>query len=859
MTDEQIREELNRIRGTTDQITVVNNDTVCVRVLPAANFPRDIPDETAIEIFAGSQELLYYTCQYNYANEAHGNSVNRIRNYEAKMLYCPDSEVSPHSSTTIFSAKRNISSYGDIPCECLMPSGMEMSKNYITRTPWNDNDGVIEFDIKNYEKPASPKPDQFATKQRFIGRTNRLLGGIMIKQTKGIIKNCEQANSTNVLDGSKAEHYEHMHAKCMKRNVLKTSPYGVDPVFLSTSALYDTVALTKQMSSGAYYDKSDPSLFDNTTGAPFMFHYDHKSEGYVVWIDSNLDEAKALKWVEMLEEGFFITPETLSLDIVIPSFNPASNSLSLSKIQLQWETYGGISLSETSTVINLDTEDDAVGESGTSHRFYLTWMALVLMIFFDVCGELKQLYEEAKDNNWNPCSYFKSIWNILDWLNLIFFILMISRKINLIVAVQLVRQHAAARYNVYSDLRATANWLKPANYSNVDPRLEAHGHFGGMDQVTQHFSMYDKMETLSQNLSDVSLFCTLTMLFRFLKVLDFQPKLALVSATISKAAINLYYFFIVFLSQVGGFAVCGYLIFGKSSPYFSSPQNAITTCINMFMGDLDADGQMSETHLVFSWKIYYYSFLCITFFVLLNILLAIIVDAYVEVKDAATDSSSVSEDLIKILKNPNFCRTKQENREKLVQLLDPTRSTVVPRNKNDTSNDGGGGGGDEVRSMTAVAPEGSQDLENLKNRKKNKNKNKQADAGETKSIKVHNEVGPSHTVAFEISKEFLLRTFVGENDGAMKNEIDEMFRLLSSSKNSFDMHSNSDSDEDDDDLFNDLGHCEEIALKKRRSKQVLAYLVEKHLRKKQQDSKLRESRTVDDLGGDAAKFIPPGL
>ena len=93
----------------------------------------------------------------------------------------------------------------------------------------------------------------------------------------------------------------------------------------------------------------------------------------------------------------------------------------------------------------------------------------------------------------------------------------------------------------------------------------------------------------------------------------------------------------------------------------------------------------------------------------------------------------------------------------------------------------------------------------------------------------------------------------------MKNEIDEIFRLLSSSKNSFDMHSNSDSDEDDDDLFNDLGHCEEIALKKRRSKQVLAYLVEKHLRKKQQNSKLRESRTVDDLGGDAAKFIPPGL
>ena len=99
------------------------------------------------------------------------------------------------------------------------------------------------------------------------------------------------------------------------------------------------------------------------------------------------------------------------------------------------------------------------------------------MILFDVCGELVQLYQESKDNNWNPCSYFKSIWNILDWLNLIFFILMLNRKIDMIISVQSVRKNAAARYNIYNDLRAEANWLKLANYSNVDPRLEAHGKY----------------------------------------------------------------------------------------------------------------------------------------------------------------------------------------------------------------------------------------------------------------------------------------------------------------------------------------------------------------------------------------------
>ena len=54
---------------------------------------------------------------------------------------------------------------------------------------------------------------------------------------------------------------------------------------------------------------------------------------------------------------------------------------------------------------------------------------------------------------------------------------MLNRKIDMIISVQSVRKNAAARYNIYNDLRAEANWLKLANYSNVDPRLEAHGKY----------------------------------------------------------------------------------------------------------------------------------------------------------------------------------------------------------------------------------------------------------------------------------------------------------------------------------------------------------------------------------------------
>ena len=74
------------------------------------------------------------------------------------------------------------------------------------------------------------------------------------------------------------------------------------------------------------------------------------------------------------------------------------------------------------------------------------------------------------------------------------------------------------------------------------------------------------------------------MLLRFLKVLDFQPKLALISATISRAAINLFYFGAVFLSLVFGFSLAGFITFGKISIYFSTIGQSWTTCFNLFLG-----------------------------------------------------------------------------------------------------------------------------------------------------------------------------------------------------------------------------------------------------------------------------------
>ena len=107
-----------------------------------------------------------------------------------------------------------------------------------------------------------------------------------------------------------------------------------------------------------HYDTTNASLFDNVTGTPYMFFYDAHVQGFPIWLDSNLNQERAVEWVSMLEEGFFISAETVKLIVMVPIFNPLENTFALTTITFTWGTYGGIGVSESTTIVNLWLEDD---------------------------------------------------------------------------------------------------------------------------------------------------------------------------------------------------------------------------------------------------------------------------------------------------------------------------------------------------------------------------------------------------------------------------------------------------------------------------------------------------------------------
>lgn len=266
-----------------------------------------------------------------------------------------------------------------------------------------------------------------------------------------------------------------------------------------------------------------------------------------------------------------------------------------------------------------------------------------------------------------------------------------------------------------------------------------------------------------------------------------------------------------------GFSICGFITFGRYSSYFSTFGNSWTTCFNLFLGDTSPDGTMPD-NIAFGWKVYYYTYLLITFFILLNILLAIIVDAYVEVKDAGSSAAGVGTDIQKIMQNMTRlrCFANSSHQEKMFQTLDPSRMI------NDDSKI-------KKKNMTSVLPN---------NMDPGKKKAKKTLRKVRRIIKVKSEAG-NEMLTFKVSENFLMRSF-GTNNGQDSNQrkkcVQEILKLLGSEEVTFE-EPDSDIDENDNDVVSsemedDFAEAEKIAVEKAKAKQVLSYLVDKHFTRK---------------------------
>lgn len=143
--------------------------------------------------------------------------------------------------------------------------------------------------------------------------------------------------------------------------------------------------------------------------------------------------------------------------------------------------------------------------------------------------------------------------------------------------------------------------------------------------VTKSFRLIASLTVL------LRLFATAAVLVLGLRILNtFRDHvgLSILTRTMVSAVHSFWTFSVIFAVVFVAFAAAGNVLFGDRVQDFSSLLNAMKSCVNMIYGDFDFDSIKDIDYSV----VYYWSYMAMETFVLLNIVLAIVVDAYQEEK-----------------------------------------------------------------------------------------------------------------------------------------------------------------------------------------------------------------------------------
>lgn len=246
--------------------------------------------------------------------------------------------------------------------------------------------------------------------------------------------------------------------------------------------------------------------------------------------------------------------------------------------------------------------------------------------------------------NWNS---FRSVFYDCMWLFCIAWI-MFTEAMEIL---EILREHGAlGLMTEYAGFWNAVDWLSVwsglvimtmflINMNNIGAMNNALAVLGEIDEEFDrtNYRRYGKEYVLAlekeiqfaYNFRMVQALYPLVIALRLFKAFGSQPRLAVVTRTLETAWVDLFHFLIIFLSVFFTYTVAGVVLFGREVSSFTTLFRAMITCFRAMFGDFDWDELREVGRLdAFLW---FLPFMVLIVLILLNMLIAIVMDAYDEV------------------------------------------------------------------------------------------------------------------------------------------------------------------------------------------------------------------------------------
>ncbi|XP_078006561.1 polycystin-2-like protein 2 isoform X3 [Phascolarctos cinereus] len=300
--------------------------------------------------------------------------------------------------------------------------------------------------------------------------------------------------------------------------------------------------------------------------------------GYMFTLPESKTEAK--KKITFLKLNSWITRGTRVIFIDFSLYNTNVNLFCIIRLVAEFPAIGGVLTSWNFYSVKLL-------RYVTHFDYFIASCEIIFCIFI-----INFIVQEIKKMKEYKYAYFKSFWNLLELLLLSLSILAIS--------------------------------------VNIFRTSQAYHLLGQLLEKTQEYPDFYFLACWQIRYNDmvaVNIFFAWIKIFKFI---SFNKTMSQLSTTLSHCIKDIIGFAIMFFIIFFAYAQLGYFVFGSQVDDFSTFENSIFTQFRIVLGDFNF-ANIEEANWVLG-PTYFITFIFFVFFVLLNMFLAIINDAYSEVK-----------------------------------------------------------------------------------------------------------------------------------------------------------------------------------------------------------------------------------
>ncbi|KAG1688728.1 hypothetical protein DVH05_003165 [Phytophthora capsici] len=335
---------------------------------------------------------------------------------------------------------------------------------------------------------------------------------------------------------------------------------------------------------------------------------DTKTEQRLISFDTNVTEAVG-KITALKTGGNWLDFSTEELLITVVTYNGELQGYAVTEMKLAFSEGGSVQPSSSTTPALSNPYSASVTVAAD---------VVVLAFFLLALGtQLRRMHRHRRTGLRNViCG---DVWVVIEHASTVavvaFYVVWFS--------IVLLMFQKEFRNNLASLVIGGKNWA-----ADVEAR----------DRLYAVINMLKSVARLTVALRLIATLAIFLLSLRILKRFRFHPRLSILTRTVANALHQFGAFFVVFIVIFVTFAVSGTILFGDRVEGFSSLETAMETCVNMLFGNFDYTSIQGLYAPVCMF--YYWGYMIVVSLVLLNMMLAIVLDAYAEVSSESYKTSS---------------------------------------------------------------------------------------------------------------------------------------------------------------------------------------------------------------------------